>query len=68
MKKKKSQRDSHRDNQATDKNIESDKFMRKNEDIPTYKYNEEIPSDILGSYTGIPENDDDQPIQDADDL
>lgn len=68
MEKKKSQRHSHRDNQATEKNIESDKFLRKNEEIPTSKFNEEIPSDTLGSYTGVPENENEQPVQDADDL
>lgn len=29
---------------------------------------EEIPSDVLGSYTGVPEDEDEEPIQDADDL
>ena len=59
MEKKKSQRHSHRDNKATDKNIVSPKFGRKNEDIPT---------DVLGSYTGVPLNPFDVPVQDADDL
>ena len=59
MEKKKSQRHSHRDNKATDKNIDSPKFNKKNEDIPT---------DILGSYTGVPLNPFDTPVQDADDL
>lgn len=67
MEKKKSQRHSHRDNQATEKNIDSDKFLRKNEEIPTSKL-DEVPSDVLGSYTGVPENEDEQPVQDADDL
>ena len=49
-------------------NVESDKFLRKNEEIPTSKYDEEIASDILGSYTGVPENKNEKPIQDADDL
>ena len=56
---KKSKNFSHRNNKATQKNIESDKFMRKNEDIPT---------DVLGSYTGVPEDRNDMPVQDADDL
>lgn len=64
MERKKSLRHSHRDNKATDKNISSRKFQKKNEDIPTSK----IPSDVLGSYTGIPEDAFEQPIQDADDL
>lgn len=68
MERKKDQRHSHRDNQATDKNIDSDKFLRKNEDIPTSKLVQKIPSDVLGSYTGIPEDADDRPVQDADDL
>ena len=34
MDKRKSKRNSHRDNKATDKNIVSPKFGRKNEDIP----------------------------------
>lgn len=60
MEKKKSQRHSHRDGKATDKNIDSPKFNKKNEDIPT---------DILGSYTGVPLNPfDTAPVQDADDL
>ena len=60
MDKRKSKRNSHRDNKATDKNIVSPKFGRKNEDIPT---------DILGSYTGTPLNPfDSTPDQDADDL
>ena len=59
MEKKKSQRHSHRDNKATSKNIDSPKFNKKNEDIPT---------DILGSYTGVPLNPFDAPVQDADDL
>lgn len=68
MEKKKNQRHSHRDNRATEKNIDSDKFLRKNEEIPTSKFNEEIPSDVLGSYTGTPENELEVPVQDADDL
>ncbi len=52
----------------TKNNVESDKFLRKNEDIPTSRYNEEIASDVLGSYTGVPENEYEQPVQDADDL
>lgn len=59
MERKKSKRNSHRDNKATDKNIVSPKFGRKNEDIPT---------DILGSYTGVPLNPLEMPVQDADDL
>ena len=46
------------------KNINSDKFQKKNEDIPTSR----IPSDVLGSYTGVPEDAFEKPIQDADDL
>ncbi len=67
MEKKKSERHSHRDNKATDKNIDSDRFLRKNEDIPTSKLYE-IPSDVLGSYTGVPEDIYEKPVQDADDL
>ena len=52
----------------TPNNVESDKFLRKNEDIPTSKYNEEIASDVLGSYTGVPEDKNEKPVQDADDL
>lgn len=52
----------------TKNNVDSDKFMRKNEDIPTDKYNEEIASDVLGSYTGVAENKYEKPVQDADDL
>ena len=59
MEKKKSQRHSHRDNKATDKNIDSPKYNKKNEDIPT---------DILGSYTGVPLSPLEFPVQDADDL
>lgn len=58
---------SHRNNKATDKNISSDKFLKKNEDIPTSKLHN-IPSDVLGSYTGVPEDLYDMPVQDADDL
>lgn len=64
MDKRKAFRRSHRDNKATDKNINSDKFQKKNEDIPTSR----IPSDVLGSYTGVPEDAFEKPIQDADDL
>ncbi len=64
MDKRKSFRHSHRDNKATNKNIDSDKFLRKNEDIPTSR----VPSDVLGSYTGVPEDAFEKPIQDADDL
>lgn len=60
MERKKSKRNSHRDNKATDKNIVSPRFGRKNEDIPT---------DILGSYTGVTLDPyDNIPVQDADDL
>ena len=59
MEKKKSNRNSHRDNKATDKNIVSPKYTRKNEDIPT---------DVLGSYTGVPLTPFEMPVQDADDL
>ncbi len=60
MERKKSKRNSHRESKATDKNIVSPKFGRKNEDIPT---------DVLGSYSGIPINPfGEMPIQDADDL
>ena len=62
--KRKAFRRSHRDNKATDKNIDSDKFLRKNEDIPTSR----VLSDVLGSYTGVPEDAFDKPVQDADDL
>ncbi len=68
MEKKKNQRHSHRDNKATDKNIDSDKYMRKNEDIPTSFLPGNIQSDVLGSYTGVPEDADNRPVQDADDL
>lgn len=59
LERKKNKRNSHRDNKATDKNIVSPKFGRKNEDIPT---------DILGSYTGVPLDPLEMPVQDADDL
>lgn len=59
MERKKSKRNSHRDNKATSKNIDSQKFNKKNEDIPT---------DVLGSYTGVPSNPFEMPVQDADDL
>lgn len=68
MERKKSARHSHRDNKATDKNISSDKFLRKNEEIPTSKLPGNIASDVLGSYTGVPEDEYDLPVQDADDL
>lgn len=32
------------------------------------KHDQDIPSDTLGAYTGVPEDPDDQPEQDADDL
>lgn len=59
MEKKKSKRNSHREGKATDKNIVSPKYNRKNEDIPT---------DVLGSYTGVPVTPFEVPLQDADDL
>ncbi len=59
MERKKSKRNSHRDNKATSKNIDSPKFNKKNEDIPT---------DILGSYTGVPLDPLEVPVQDVDDL
>ena len=68
MDKRKAFRRSHRDNKATQKNIDSDKFMRKNEDIPTSKLPGSITSDVLGSYTGVPEDAFEKPVQDADDL
>ena len=68
MDKRKAFRRSHRDNKATDKNIDSDKFLRKNEDIPTSKLPGNVTSDVLGSYTGVPEDIYDEPVQDADDL
>lgn len=68
MERKRACRHSHRDNKATDKNIDSDKFQKKNEDIPTSKLPGNITSDVLGSYTGVPEDEFDEPIQDADDL
>ena len=52
----------------TPDNVESYKFIRKNEDIPVSRCDEEISSDVLGSYTGVPENKYEKPIQDADDL
>lgn len=64
MDKRKAFRRSHRDNKATDKNINSDKYQKKNEDIPTSR----VPSDVLGSYTGVPEDAFEKPVQDADDL
>ena len=64
MDKRKAFRRSHRDNKATDKNINSDKYQKKNEDIPTSR----VPSDVLGSYTGVPEDACEKPVQDADDL
>ena len=68
MDKRKAFRRSHRDNKATQKNIDSDKFMKKNEDIRTSKLPGSITSDVLGSYTGVPEDLYDEPVQDADDL
>ena len=68
MDKKKAQRHSHRDNQATRKNISSEKYGKKNEDIPTSRLPGSIMSDVLGSYTGVPEDLYDEPVQDADDL
>ena len=68
MEKRKATRHSHRDNQATKKNIESRKFLRKNEDIPTSRLPGNVTSDVLGSYTGVPEDIYDEPVQDADDL
>lgn len=32
------------------------------------RYDREIPSDTLGAYTGVPEDAEDSPEQDADDL
>ena len=68
MDKRKAFRRSHRDNKATQKNIDSDKYQRKNEDIPTSKLPGSIASDVLGSYTGVPEDAFEKPVQDADDL
>lgn len=68
MDKRKAFRRSHRDNKATQKNIDSDKYQRKNEDIPTSKLPGSIVSDVLGSYTGVPEDAFEKPVQDADDL
>ncbi len=68
MERKRAYRHSHRDNKATDKNIDSDKFLRKNEDIPTSRLPGNITSDVLGSYTGVPEDAYEKPVQDADDL
>lgn len=55
-------------NKSTRKNSDPNKFLRKNEDIPTSKKSQNIESDVLGSYTGVPENEYDTPVQDADDL
>lgn len=68
MNNKKNSDKSMKGKKPTKNNVESDKFMRKNEDIPTDRYNEEIASDVLGSYTGVPKNKNEKPIQDADDL
>lgn len=68
MERKRAQRHSHRDNKATDKSIDSKKFQKKNEDIPTSKLPGNIQSDVLGSYTGVPEDAYEKPVQDADDL
>ena len=68
MERRKVFRHSHRDNKATDKNISSGKFQKKNEDIPTDKLPADIQSDVLGSYTGVPEDAFEKPVQDADDL
>ena len=68
MNKRKHSSKSMKGKKPTKNNVDSDKFMRKNEDIPTDSYNEEIASDVLGSYTGVPENKFEKPIQDADDL
>ena len=68
MNNKKNSNKSMKGKKPTKNNVDSDKFMRKNEDIPTDRYNEEIASDVLGSYTGVPQNKNEKPIQDADDL
>ncbi len=68
MEKNKRQGHSNRNNKATGKNINSYKFMRKNKDIPTSYLPGNIQSDVLGSYTGVPEDADNRPVQDVDDL
>ncbi len=50
------------------KKTASAKLKRNSSGLPTSRFNVEIPSDVLGSYTGIAENDYEQPVQDADDL
>lgn len=52
--------------QKAQRSTTNDKYQKKNEDIPVSKSN--IRSDVLGSYTGTPENRNEAPVQDADDL
>lgn len=68
MNKRKHSNKSMKLKKTSKKNAESNKFQRKIEDLPTFKYNEEIASDVLGSYTGIAEDNYEKPVQDADDL
>lgn len=59
MDKSNSKRKSRRGNSATVKKSKAPAFKMKSDDIPT---------DILGSYTGVPLDPLEVPVQDADDL
>jgi len=59
MAKSNSKRKSHRENNEAGKKRKNPVFKMKSEDIPT---------DILGSYTGVPLDPLEVPVQDADDL
>ena len=48
-----------------EKKTDTKKAKHKVKDV---RVSDEIKSDVLGSYTGLPENPDDRPVQDADDL
>lgn len=47
---------------------EQKKQMQKAEKMRLDESAREAHSDVLGSYTGVPQIDDDHPVQDADDL
>lgn len=53
---------------AKGKNPKAEKGQEKSKKFHTSEFNREIPSDILGSYTGVPQNGYEVPEQDADDL
>ncbi len=57
MEKKKSNCHSNKDNKGGNKNA----------DVSIARLNE-VPSDVLGSYTGVPEDIYEKPVQDVDDL